>query len=185
MTRSQPDRVRPSASEDAAAIIDRNGDPTGSPLDSHPQLRTYIETFLRTFILEGRVDPRLRELVILRIAWRCGQPYEWAQHYRRARSGQVTDEDILSMRADDLELVADESLRLLARAADEVVDLGRISAETYRSCAKYFDDAAVLHEFLHLVAGYRMMATVLSTTSPSVVAAGLPLWPPDGNGPRG
>jgi alkylhydroperoxidase family enzyme len=184
MTPSRPDRASLSPGEAAARIVDRSSGPTGSPLDSHPQLRTYIETFLRTFLFEGRVDPRLRELVILRVAWRCGQPYEWAQHYRRARSAQVTDEDILSMRADDLEDVADESLRLLARAADEVVDLGRISAGTYAACARYFDDAAVLHEFLHLVAGYRMMATILNTTSPSVEAAGLPLWPPDGNGPR-
>jgi alkylhydroperoxidase family enzyme len=184
MTPARPDQARASASEDAARIVDRNSGPTASPLDAHPQLRLYVETFLKTFILEGRVDPRLRELVILRIAWRCGQPYEWAQHYRRARSFQVTDDDIVSMRADDLEVVADESLRLLARAADEVVDLGRISAETYRSCGSYFDDPAVLHEFLHLVAGYRMMATVLNTTLPSIEAAGLPLWPPDGNGPR-
>jgi alkylhydroperoxidase family enzyme len=172
-----------SADDDAAAILDRNSGPTGSPLDLHPQLRAYIHTFLKTFLLEGRIDPRLRELVILRIAWRCEQPYEWAQHYRRARSTGVTDEDILSMRADDIGLVADESLRLLAGAADEVVDLGRISPPTYQACAGYFDDAAVLHEFLHLTAGYRMMATILNTTSPSVAAAGLPLWPPDGHGP--
>jgi hypothetical protein len=87
------------------------------------------------------------------------------------------------MRADNIGLVADESLRLLAGAADEVVDLGRISPPTYQACAGYFDDAAVLHEFLHLTAGYRMMATILNTTSPSVAAAGLPLWPPDGHGP--
>jgi hypothetical protein len=88
------------------------------------------------------------------------------------------------MRSDDLGVVADESLRLLAGAADEVVDLGRITAGTYRACGDHFDDQAMLHEFLHLVAGYRMMATVLNTTTPSIEAAGLPPWPPDGNGPR-
>jgi len=184
MTPARPEPAPSRASDDAARIVDRNSGPTGSPLDGHPQLRAYVETFLTTFILEGRIDPRLRELVILRIAWRCAQPYEWAQHYRRARSGQVTDADILSMRSDDLGVVADEPLRLLAGAADEVVDLGRISAGTYRACGDYFDDPAVLHEFLHLVAGYRMMATVLNTTAPSIEAAGLPLWPPDGNGPH-
>jgi len=184
MTPDPPEPATPVASEDAARIIDRNSGPRGSPLDGHPPLRAYVETFLRTFILEGRIDARLRELVILRIAWRCAQPYEWAQHYRRARSDQVTDADILSMRAEDLAVVGEESLRLLARAADEVVDLGRILPGTYRACGDHFDDPAVLHEFLHLVAGYRMMATVLNTTAPSVEDAGLPLWPPDGNGPR-
>jgi len=184
MTPARPESAPLPASEDAARILDRNSGPTGSPLDAHPQLRTYVETFLKTFILEGKIDPRLRELVILRIAWRCAQPFEWAQHYRRARSAYITDADILLMRSDDLRVVADEALRLLAGAADEVVDLGRISAGTYRACGDYFDDPAVLHEFLHLVAGYRMMATVLNTTAPSIEAAGLPLWPPDGNGPH-
>lgn len=184
MTPGRPEPVPSRANDDAARIVNRNRGATGSPLDAHPQLRVYVETFLKTFILEGRIDARLRELVILRIAWRCAQPYEWAQHYRRARSEQVTDADILSMRAEDLAVVADESLRLLAGAADEVVDLGRITAGTYLACGDHFDDPAVLHEFLHLVAGYRMMATVLNTTAPSIEAAGLPLWPPDGNGPR-
>ena len=184
MTPARPEPATSRASEDAARIVDRNSGPTGSPLDAHPQLRAYVETFLKTFILEGRIDARLRELVILRIAWRCAQPYEWAQHYRRARSEQVSDADILAIRSDDLGVVADESLRLLAGAADEVVDLGRITAGTYRACGDHFDDPAMLHEFLHLVAGYRMMATVLNTTAPSIEAAGLPLWPPDGNGPR-
>jgi alkylhydroperoxidase family enzyme len=173
-----------SAGEDAANIVDRNVGGKGSPLDAHPRLRSFVEMFLETFILQGRVDPRLRELVILRIAWRCEQPYEWAQHYRRARSLEVSDDDIRSMQSAALDAVSDPPLQLLARAADEVVDIGRISNATYRACAEHFDDGAVLYEFLYLVAGYRMMATILNTTTPSVEKAGLPLWPPDGRGPR-
>src|SRR5688572_29438810 len=35
-------------------------------------------------LLNGRLDFRLQELVILRIAWRTGCSYQWSQHYRRA-----------------------------------------------------------------------------------------------------
>jgi len=36
-----------------------------------------------------------------------------------------------------------------------------------------------------LVIAYRMQATILNTTRPSLVAAKLPWWPPDGVGPDG
>jgi alkylhydroperoxidase family enzyme len=166
---------------EAARIVDRNQ--AASPLEGHPQLRRYVECFLETFLLNGKVDPRLRELVILRIAWRCGQPYEWAQHYRRARQLEITDAEVLSVRVADPEEDLGDPLRLLVRAADEVVDQGRIAPVTYERCGEFFADPGVLHEFLHLVAGYRMMATVLNTTRPAL-GDKLALWPPDGVGPE-
>jgi hypothetical protein len=162
-------------------ILARN--PSVSALDEHPQLRAYVKCFLDTFIVHGRIDPRIRELLILRIAWRCGQAYEWAQHYRRARDVDVSDDDILLMRSSDPGEIADSDLALLIQGVDEVVDVGSMGAETYRLCQTYFGDGATAYEYLHLVAGYRMMATVLNTTKPSLTAAGLAAWPPDGRGP--
>jgi alkylhydroperoxidase family enzyme len=169
---------------EAQRILERNRNQAStSALDSHPQLRAYIQSFLETFLVRGLVDPRLRELAILRIAWRCHQPYEWAQHYKRGRTVGVTDDDALAVRTSAPETALDDPERLIVRAADEVVDLGYLTPETFGACGEFFDDPAVLHEFLHLVAGYRMMATVLNTTRPSITEAGLPEWPPDGVAP--
>jgi len=169
--------------EQAGQIIDRNRDI--SHLNSHPQLRRYVECFLETFIVKGLIDPRLRQLAILRIAWRCRQPYEWAQHYSRARQAGVSDEEILAIRstcpAQDLQA----PVQLVVIAADEVVDLGFLTPNTYQRCKALFIEPGLVHEFLHLVAGYRMMATILNTTLPSVEAAGLAFWPPDGVAPEG
>ena len=165
-------------------ILDRNRNQTStSALDSHPQLHAYVQCFLETFLIHGRVDPRLRELAILRIAWRCNQPYEWAQHYKRGITVGVTDADALAIRTSDPDRTLDDPEWLVVRAADDVIDLGYLTPETYAACGTLFDDAAVLHEFVHLVAGYRMMATILNTTRPSIADAGLPEWPPDGVGP--
>jgi hypothetical protein len=119
------------------------------------------------------------------LAWRCDQPFEWANHYRRARHEGVSDADVLAIRTPDPEHDLSGSVRTVVRAADEVVDRGLISPTTYAACGDVFGDPAVLHEFLHLAAGYRMMATILNTTRPSVIDAGLPWWPPDGVGPPG
>ena len=46
-----------------------------------------------------------------------------------------------------------------------------------------FTDPGVLSEFLYLVAGYRMFASVSATTHNTAEERDLPVWPPDGVGP--
>jgi alkylhydroperoxidase family enzyme len=157
---------------------------SGGPLDAHPALQRYVQCFLETFLVDGLLDPRLRELVILRIAWRCAQPYEWASHYRIAQRLGVPDDDVLAVRVGPAAPSFGPVEQAVVTAADEVVDLGRITEPTYARCRTVLDDSEVLLlELVHLAAGYRMMATILSTNQPSLADAGLVLWPPDGNGP--
>jgi len=133
-------------------ILDRNRNQTStSALDSHPQLRAYVQCFLETFLIHGRVDPRLRELAILRIAWRCNQAYEWAQHYKRGITVGVTDADALAIRTSDPDRTLDDPEWLVVRAADDVIDLGYLTPETYAACGALFDDDAVLHEFHRMI----------------------------------
>jgi 4-carboxymuconolactone decarboxylase len=40
------------------------------------------------------IDPRLRELMVLRVAWRTRSRYEWVQHVRLAKQLGVTTEQI-------------------------------------------------------------------------------------------
>jgi alkylhydroperoxidase family enzyme len=150
------------------------------PLDGNPQLRTFFACWLETFIVKAKVDPALRERAILRVMWRCNQPYEWANHYRLARSIGLTDDDILAVRTTVPAIDLTAAQALVVRAADEVVDLGRLTAGTYAACRELFSSASVLLEFLYLVAGYRMFATVSASTGRKYDG---PLWPPDGVGP--
>jgi len=170
---------------EAARIIDRGAGSSTAPLDRNPQLRAFIECWLDTFILHGTVDVRLRQLTILRLAWRSNQPYEWANHYKLAARNAVSDDEVRAVQRDEYDDLLDDSARTVVRAADEVIDVGYLTSDTYAACGEIFDDPGVLHEFVHVAAGYRMMATILNTTRPSVAAAGLPWWPPDGVGPDG
>jgi alkylhydroperoxidase family enzyme len=157
---------------------------SGGALDEHPALQRYVKCFLETFLVDGLLDPRLRELVILRIAWRCEQPFEWGSHYRIARRVEVSDEDVLATRIGPAAPQFGPTERALLTAADEVVELGRITEETNAQCLAVLGDSQALAlELLHLAAGYRMMATILSTSRPPLDRAGLELWPPDGIGP--
>jgi hypothetical protein len=151
-----------------------------NPLADHPRLRAFFECWLDTFVFEGRIDPLLRERVILRIMWRCAQPFEWGNHYRLARRVGLSDDDVLAVRTDDLAGEANANVAVVLRAADEMVDLGQLTEHTLDACRALFPDPGTLHEFLYLVAGYRMMASVSASTR---TERGGPQWPPDGVGP--
>ena len=153
----------------------------GGPLASHPQLRQFLECWLDTFLFKGKVDPQLRQRVILRVMWRCGQAFEWGNHYRLARQVGLSDADVLAVRTPDPAPGTPPAVVTVLRAADEVVDLGRIMPATMDACRELFTDPAVLQEFLYLVAGYRMFATV--SASRGRAPDGGPAWPPDGVGP--
>ena len=129
-------------------------------LESNPQLRAFFECWLDTFLFKGHVDPRLRELTILRVMWRCNQSFEWANHYRLARNVGVSREDIVAIRTSAPDRDLDGDVAVVVRAADDIVDRGRIEPDTYAAVRDIFTDAGVLTEFLYLVAGYRMFASV-------------------------
>src|SRR6266581_4245292 len=82
----------------AAALASFRGRSGSDALRSSPQLRTFFECWLDTFIFNGHVDPRLRELTILRVMWRCNRSYEWANHYRLARNVGLSRDDIVAIR---------------------------------------------------------------------------------------
>jgi alkylhydroperoxidase family enzyme len=173
-----PDESGPSRAQVAHAVAE------GS-LASHPALQRYVKCFLETFLVDGLLDPRLRELVILRIAWLCDQAFEWASHFRIAHRLEIPDADVLAVRVGPTASRFGPTEQALLTAADEVVELGLITEPTYERCrtALHGSDTLTL-ELLHLAAGYRMMATILSTSRPALADAGLTLWPPDGRGPH-
>jgi hypothetical protein len=166
---------------DVGAFLERLAQEEGeNPLASNPQLQTYITTYLETFIFKGSIDPLLREQAILRIMWRLNQPYEWGNHYRIAKKAGLSDADILAVRSSDPDALQGPSA-LVVRAADEIVDIGRLTPRTMKSVEDLFVDPGIVLEFLYLVAGYRMMASVSASRGPRQIRGDI--WPPDGVGP--
>jgi AhpD family alkylhydroperoxidase len=52
-------------------------------------------------LTKGELNPRLRELVILRVARRTDSEYEWVQHQEIARMIGMSDEEIAGAASDD------------------------------------------------------------------------------------
>ena len=85
--------------------------------------------------------------------WRCGQAFEWGNHYGLARSAGVTREEVLAIRTPDPDRDLDGPVAVVVRAADEVVDAGYLSEATMAALPAVFPDRNLQQEFLYLVAG--------------------------------
>lgn len=124
------------------------------------------ETFLAfTDMLVGNqatLDPAVRELVILRVAWRSGSGYEWNQHARMATDAGVTEAQVQAVAEGPGAPVWTAGERTLMTAVDQMVDGFAVGDETWQQLADSFT-APQLLELLFVIGGYLCLATVLNS----------------------
>ena len=110
------------------------------------------------------LDPRLRELAILRVAARSPAAYEWQQHIPIARATGATDEEIAALERGDLDAVCFGTReRTLLRFTDELLARPRASDEALAAMRAAFSDRELCEAIL-TVGYYMMVARFLETT---------------------
>lgn len=135
------------------------------------RMLTHAETLMRGFgqlgtAILGRtaLDPRLRELVILRVARRSPAAYEWQQHVPIARATGASDAEIAALERGDLDdpcFGARE--RAILRFTDELLAGPRASDEALVAMRVAFSDREVC-EVILTIGFYMMVARFLETT---------------------
>ncbi|MFQ5416827.1 MAG: carboxymuconolactone decarboxylase family protein [Myxococcota bacterium] len=146
---------------------------------AHPELAKRVNDLLLTLLLRGRLDARLRELVIMRLGWATGCEYEWAQHWRIALQLGLGEADLLAVRDwRDSDVLSDADKAVLA-ATDEVLADGAVSPETWARCASLVGGAEALLELVAAIGTWRMISVVLRTLE-IPLEDGVESWPPDG-----
>jgi 4-carboxymuconolactone decarboxylase len=124
------------------------------------------ETFLRftdVFVgPESTLDPRDRELAILRVAWRTGSGYEWHQHRRMGRDEGLTEAQLDAVSLGPGAAAWDDRARALVAAVDEMLDRGAVGDATWDRLAATYGPAQLL-ELLFVIGGYLCLATVLNS----------------------
>jgi 4-carboxymuconolactone decarboxylase len=129
-----------------------------APGVSAPALRLVF-----ALLTETALDPRLRELAILRVAQRCDGPYVWGQHFALARTGGVTDAQTAALERG--EAPADlftERERTVFAYADEVLDGPRSSDDTFAAVRELFSPRQVV-ELVLLIGYFRMVCSAMTT----------------------
>lgn len=112
-------------------------------------------------LLEQRLDARLRELAILRVARLDDAPYEWTQHVAIAEGVGVPATQIAALEADDATAACfGECERLVLAATTELVRDADVHDATYAALAGHLST----REFVELVLAvgfYMLMARVM------------------------
>ncbi|MGH3557142.1 MAG: carboxymuconolactone decarboxylase family protein [Mycobacterium sp.] len=149
---------------------------------NHPRLACALNDLLATMLWHGALDPRLRELVIMRIGWLTASDYEWTQHWRVAQGLGVSADDLLGVRDWHAYDGFGPAERAVLAATDDVVRDGAVSAESWAACAREFSDRAVLVELVTAIGAWRMIASILHSLQVPL-EDGVESWPPDGRPP--
>jgi len=187
---TQPPRVPLLPVDEAKAAADEAGVPDYMAelsifqvLLNHPRLARTFNDMLATMLWHGALDPRLRELVIMRIGWLTKCDYEWTQHWRVASGLGVSAEDLLGVRDWQGYNGFGPAERAVLAATDDVVRDGAVSAETWAACERELQgDSQVLIELVTAIGAWRMVASILHSLRVPL-EHGVVSWPPEGVSP--
>ncbi len=128
----------------------------------HPSLAGPFLMYNRVLLQAPALSHRMRELMVLRVAWRTTSTYEWAQHVRLASRYGVTTEEIDAIRHGPgagrwTPLETD-----LLAAADQLIDHYRIDDETWSRLAGHLDERQLI-EVVFVVGTYTCLAMAFNS----------------------
>lgn len=131
-------------------------------LANHPELAGRFLAFSTYLQRHSGVPARLRELLILRVAWRYACDYEWRHHVNLATHIGVAPEHCEAVRDGPEAGCWTELERHALRAADQLCDHGRVDDATWEALSAHFDKQLML-DLIFTVGGYAMLAWALNS----------------------
>lgn len=108
-----------------------------------------------------RLDARLREIAILRVAVLSRADYEWTQHEAIGRAVGVTDDEIAAIR-EEAPGGLDDAARLVVRFTDECVRQVRVSDPIFAEALGRFSSQEIA-ELVITIGYYMLIARFLET----------------------
>jgi alkylhydroperoxidase family enzyme len=149
----------------------------------HPTVAQRLGDLLQTLLFTGNaLDPRLRELLILRIGWRTGAVYEWTQHWRVARGLDIPEADLLAVRRWREAAELSEADRAVLQATDDTLDKGAIGDEAWAACCRHLRSDQERIELVIALGNWTMFSQLLRSMQ-APLEDGVAAWPPDGEVP--
>ena len=153
-------------------------------LANHPDLVKHVYGLLTMLSSRNKLPSRLRELIIMRLAWRAHCEYAWFQHYRIATTTcGVTSEEIIAVRDWRASKLFGSAERAVLAAADDTLDHGKISDAVWAECEREIKEPALLVEMVVAIGNWTMFAQLLNSLQVKIEEGGKP-WPPDGRAPK-
>ncbi len=110
----------------------------------HPQLFARQTELGVQLLGNGALNPRDRELAVLRIGWLCQAPYEWGEHVHIAKDVGLSSEEIERITRGSDAAGWNELDRCILKAVEELYDNAMISDATWRVLEQHLDDRQLI-----------------------------------------
>jgi alkylhydroperoxidase family enzyme len=127
----------------------------------HPALSHAIFEFSRSVQGGAEISPRLREIIIMRVAWLRRTDYVWGQHHQIMRGLGMGEEHIQGVKAgaDSAPWSAEE--RSALRVVDELARTCEVTDEAWKALSDHFSSKQIF-DILAVVGQYSMLALVFN-----------------------
>jgi len=155
--------------------------PDGTPLNifatlaHHPAVLKRFLNYAGYFLNKGLLPAREREIVILRVGWKCQSVYEFGQHTLIGKRVGLTDVEISALASDASRYAWSSGDATLIAMCDELCDHNCVSDETWRNLAARWNEAE-LTELVMVAGTYRLVSGYLNTMGVQLDAE-TPGWP--------
>jgi len=143
------------------------GTATGTPGDYWttyalvPDILKMSRASLLAMLQPGRiVEPRLRELAILRAAIVGDSRFEYSQHLKVARMVGISEDKLAAIKGWITSDQFDAAERAVMAAADEMVGRNLIEDATFANLKRHFSEAQIM-EIVYVVALWRMHGMIV------------------------
>ena len=143
-----PERRNPEAAGNLLATMVR-----------HPKLTRAFLRFNNHLLFSSTLPPRLREVAVLRAAYRHRCAYEWAHHVRIGREEGLTDVVIDGIERGE---AADDLDRAILHAVDEITDKSVVSDETWAVLSNHLDEKQRM-DLVFTIGCYGALAVAINT----------------------
>lgn len=116
-----------------------------------------------SLLSQAKLNARLRELAILRIAALCDSRYEWYQHERLARQVGVYSDQISAVKDGRDSVTFSDQERAVLRYTEEVTLNVKSTEESFRELTRFLDNQELV-ELTLTIGFYNLVARFLENT---------------------
>jgi alkylhydroperoxidase family enzyme len=108
------------------------------------------------------VDPKMRELIILRSAYLLDCPYEWQANILMAKNTGCTQEQIDAMTSQGPPTGLDDRTALVVLTPDEITESRTLTDATLQRLRDAYDDV-ICRKFILIIAWFNLLARFLNS----------------------
>lgn len=140
-------------------------------LAHHPSLVSRFLAYEYQLLRNATIPERIRETIVLRLAWLYQQEYEWKQHVAIARSAGMSEEEIDAIRRGADDGIWSALDRHVLNATDQAFGGITVTDATWAGLAAHFDHSQML-EILFTIGTFAMMSWMFNSTGLQLEQAG-------------